>query len=205
MTNKELNIVVTSVVKAIGSQIPVLVRRIVREELELNNSMGKSFVSEQTSFTPKRQQPQKQVKRKVTENDLSRLFEGGDISNIFSETKSKVKMPTTGINLLDEYLEQAPTEDELIRQSQRSTSVNTGMKPMPIEQLYENDIKTVSVDDALNIDYSGFLNMMNNASAEKGSHIPMGVNPSAMYVKDPSLVLQEQSVGTPRVEKQYKA
>ena len=209
MTRKELDIIVESTVKAIASSLPMIIRKIVREEIELNESLQNSkFINENKIKNNKFQKSerlnsQKYQKRKIVESDLNKIFENGNVSNIFSETKKS--FPSTGINLLDEYIKSAPSEKEISDNFFGKNETKISNNPIPIEEIYMNDVKKVSVDDAQNIDYSSFLEQMNNISSDKGSSIPIGVNPRALYVKDPSTILQEQSVGTPRVEKTYKA
>jgi len=192
MTRKDFEliaeVIVPAVTKAVMKNLSVYVRRIVREELEIQGSL----IQEQVEERPVK----KQARKRVSAAD-SQLF-GDTFRDIVESSKQKVKMPTTGNRMLDEIIETTPTEDQLIN---RQRVVIPKSEPINIEELYLNGIKAVKPEVAENIDYSAFLEKMDEI---KGTPPPSNA-PRGIFKVDKSDILQEQRVGPTRIEKTYKA
>jgi len=187
MTNKELNLITEAVTKAILKHLSVYVRKIVREELEISGSLIQEEVVEQ--------QPKK-IDRKRSQALASKIF-GNEFKEIIESTKPNIKIKSTGNQLLDEMIMTAPREEELITQKVKVPK----QQPIPIEKLYENNVKGIPVDIAENLDFSGFLDKMDEM---KGTPPPMGMQ-RGIYNIDKNDIVQEQKIGDVKIVKSYKA
>jgi hypothetical protein len=195
--DKRTQLITEAITKAVISTLPLLIRKIVREEIELELIKRGTVISE--NVKAKVNNKVKNKSRNIA--TVKELYEGS-----FENVYKKVELPSTGNRLLDEAINDAPSEDELIRKTTRSQEISNE-KPIPIEDIYLNDIKKVSANLAENIDYSAFVDMMDkNRTMDEGTASIMGagMNKKALFVKDPNSIVEEQRVGQSKVEKEYK-
>lgn len=200
MNKKEYLFLTENITKAVIMSIPVMIRKIVREEIELYNSSNNEQILEN-----KKQVIKNRVVRKLDKGSTLKEIYGVDPVEAREDIRPKVRMPSTGNRALDDLIGNGPTEDDLIRESQRPITVPQG-KPIPVEELYLNDIKNISSQVAENVDYSAFLESMDRASGDKTMAPAAPFNATSYYQKDPNSIIENQKVlGPANIVKQYKA
>ena len=189
MNKRELSLIAEVVTKAVLKHLSVYVRKIVREELEIRGNLIQEEVVER--------QPQK-IDRKKSRALASQIF-GNEFREIIESTKPNIKVPVnTGNRLLDEIITNAPREEELV-----TPRISIPKKdPIQIEQLYENNIKGVPVEVAENIDFSAFMDKMNEIRSEP---IAVPASHRGVFKVDKNDIVESQKIGPTKIIKQYKA
>ncbi len=190
MTKKEIILISEVVTKAVLKSLSVYVRKIIREELEIRGTVIQE--EEQVVKQPIR----KTIKQRPKSSELF----SDTFREIIEGSRSNIKFPSTGNNLLDEMIMTAPKEERLVEQVVR---IPKG-KPIPIEELYLNDIKKVTPAMAENLDYTEFFNKMDESKGSPPPMVNVG-NTRALYTKDESSIVEHQKTGEVKVVKSYRA
>ena len=194
MNKREMSLIAEVVTKLVLESIVPIIKKVAREEYKI--------LAEQQSLT----KPIKKVQRSFIDKSTYQ----NDFKEILEATRPKINLPSTGSKLLDDILTSAPTEEQLMQETEISQTKSTKQynTTIPIEELYLNNVKNVTAELAENVDYSAFIKRMDNIKNNSGgfSLLPPDISsPTALYNKDKNSILQEQKIGQAKVERTFKA